>query len=82
VEGGRRILYQEGSAAAILHPRNLLEFDGGVDRLEDGTAIFCGTLPAIGGVRWAGEFCMELEDPVARRKITHRYTIEPLPAEA
>jgi uncharacterized protein DUF2848 len=82
LEGGRRVLYQQGSAAAILHPRSLLESYGGADGLDAGTAMFCGTLPAIGGVRSAGEFCMELEDPVAQRKIFHRYTIEPLPIEA
>jgi hypothetical protein len=81
VEAGRRILYQQGRAAAILHPRKLIESYAGADGLRSGTAMFCGTLPAIGGVRWTGEFCMELEDPVTQRKIIHQYTVEALPAE-
>jgi hypothetical protein len=81
VEGGRRILYQQGSASAILQPRKLMESYSGGNSLAVGTAMFCGTLPAIGGVRWSPEFWMELEDPVARRKLVHHCVIEALPVE-
>ena len=33
--------------------------------------MFCGTLPAIGAIRAAPRFAMELEDPVLGRKIAH-----------
>jgi hypothetical protein len=74
VEGSRPVLYQEGAVNQILHPCALLDAYG-----ADADAMFCGTLPAIGGVRSSSEFSMELEDPVLRRKIEHRYTIQPLP---
>jgi len=76
VEASRPVLYQEGSVSQILHPCALLESYG-----ETADAMFCGTLAAIGGVRWSGEFSMELEDPVLRRKLQHRYTVEALPVE-
>ena len=44
-------------------------------------ALFCGTLPVIGGFRWAEEFAMELEDPVLKRRITHSYAIHALRVE-
>jgi hypothetical protein len=46
--------------------------------LAQGTVMFCGTVPAIGGVRPAYRFHMELHDPVRQRRIIHRYRIEPL----
>jgi hypothetical protein len=44
-----------------------------------GTVLFCGTMPAIGGIRSSSRFEMELEDPVLGRKISHAYDIETLP---
>jgi hypothetical protein len=41
--------------------------------------MFCGTMPAIGGIRSSSRFEMELEDPVLGRKISHAYDIETLP---
>jgi hypothetical protein len=41
--------------------------------------MFGGTLAAIGGVRPADRFEMELSDPVLGRTIRHGYNIEPLP---
>jgi hypothetical protein len=41
--------------------------------------MFGGTLGAIGGIRSAARFDMELEDPVLGRRIQHGYDIEPLP---
>jgi hypothetical protein len=49
--------------------------------LKPGYAMFCGTLAAKGGIRPAGRFRMELEDPVLKRKIAHEYTIAVLPVE-
>lgn len=74
VEGGRRTLYQEGSVAAMLAPRDLLAQwgDGG---LSEGTLMFCGTLAARGGIRPSSSFEFELEDPVRKRKISHGYAV-------
>ena len=47
-----------------------------------GTVMFCGTMPALGGIRSAARFEMELDDPVLGRKITHAYDVETLPIVA
>jgi hypothetical protein len=78
VSDGKRMLYQEGSVSAMRHPRNLVDLYG---RFLPGTAMFCGTLPVRGGVRWAEKFSIELEDPVLGRCITHSYDIRALPVE-
>jgi hypothetical protein len=70
-------LYQEGSVAAMRSPEDLM----GRYPLKPGYAMFCGTLAAKGGIRPAGRFRMELEDPVLKRKIAHEYTIAVLPVE-
>ena len=41
--------------------------------------MFCGTLPAIGGVRPAERFAFELHDPVRHRTIKHEYAVRVLP---
>ena len=71
-------LYQEGPVTAMRSPEDLLQRYGG---LKNGWAMFCGTLAAKGGIRPAGRFAMELEDPVLRRKLTHEYRIQILPIE-
>jgi hypothetical protein len=70
-------LYQEGPVTAISTPEDLM----GRYPLKPGTAMFCGTLAAKGGIRPAGRFKMELEDPVLKRKLTHEYAIKVLPVE-
>ena len=76
--GGKRVLYQEGPLAAMRTPRDLLARwqDG---ELRPGTLMFCGTLGAIGGIRPASRFEMELEDPVRGRSMRHGYEVRTLP---
>lgn len=77
---GKRRLYQEGSLGTIQPPAVLIGgFAGGAARLPEGTLMFLGTLPAIGGVKPAEKFTLELEDPVLGRKLQHSYAIVPLP---
>ena len=71
-------LYQEGPVTAIRSPEDLLQRYGG---LKNGWAMFCGTLAAKGGIRPAGRFAMELEDPVLKRTLKHEYRIHALPIE-
>lgn len=79
---GRRTLYQEGPVSGMLPPEDLLQrFEAEGGQFSDGTAMLCGTLPAIGGLRIADAFSMELEDPVLGRRIEHRYSIVPLANE-
>lgn len=82
-EGGKPVLYQEGTLARIRAPRELIAgWRNGDKRLPPGVAMFCGTLPAIGAIRAAPRFTMELEDPVLGRKIAHSYRIRALPVVA
>ena len=78
VIGGQRVLYQEGSVAAMRHPGDLIGryAKGG---LAEGTLMFCGTLAVHGGLRPAERFEFELEDPVLHRKIAHGYDVVSLP---
>ncbi len=70
-------LYQEGPVTAMRSPEDLM----GRFPLKPGYAMFCGTLAARGGIRPAGRFSMELEDPVLGRKLRHEYRISVLPVE-
>jgi hypothetical protein len=76
--GGKRVLYQEGSVAAMRHPEDLISryAKGG---LAEGTLMFCGTLAVHGGLRPAERFEFEIEDPVRARKIHHGYSLVCLP---
>lgn len=82
-ENGARVLYQEGPLASLRPPLELIAgFTGGAALLPDGTGMICGTVGAIGGIRPAPSFSMELFDPVLGRSIQHAYRIEPLPEVA
>lgn len=76
---GARVLYQEGRLAAMRHPADLLERLDGSAALRPGAAMFCGTVGAIGGIRPAARFEMELVDPVRGRTLSHGYNIVALP---
>jgi hypothetical protein len=76
--GGERVLYQEGALSGLRTPADLIgrRPEGA---LLPGTVMFGGTLPAIGGIRPASRFEMELEDPVLGRAIRHAYDVDCLP---
>lgn len=78
-EGGGRTLYQEGPVSAMLDPPALIGQFAGKAGLVEGTVMFCGTLPARGGIRPSEVFAFELEDPVLGRKIHHQYRVQNLP---
>ena len=64
----------------MLHPQDLVaNYIQNGYIFADGTAMFGGTLAAIGGIRSANRFEFELEDPVLNRRITHAYDIVTLP---
>jgi hypothetical protein len=75
---GRRVLYQEGTLASLRKPSDLIAryAKGG---LPPGTVMLGGTMGAIGGIRPASRFEMELEDPATGARIAHVYDIEVLP---
>jgi hypothetical protein len=76
---GERVLYQNSSVSALRTPRDLIQGQTGTSMLPAGTLMFCGTPGAIGGVRPATRFEMELKDPVLKRSLMHSYDIEVLP---
>jgi hypothetical protein len=78
-EDDREVAYQRGMLSAMRPPRELLALRPGGPGLPPGMAMFCGTLPALGGIRPATRFAMRLHDPVLRRTIEHAYEILPLP---
>lgn len=77
---GERVLYQEGKVSAMRAPDDLLaQFARHDGRFVDGTAMLCGTLAAIGGIRPAERFEVELDDPVLGRTLRHAYAVDTLP---
>ena len=73
---GHRRLHQEGRVAAMLAPSNLIaRYEADVDSFTPGTAIFGGTLAALGPMEAAEVFEVELTDPVLQRTLRHRYRV-------
>lgn len=80
---GKRVVYQEGALALIRTPQDLMgRFGDGKGGLRPGTVLMSGTLNAIGGVRPADRFEMEMVDPVLGRSISKAYDVSVLPVIA
>lgn len=75
VENGRKILYQEGTLAGIRPLSELCDAAG----LTEGMAMLCGTFAAIGGVRPADRYRMEMSDPTNGKTISLSYCVTTLP---
>ncbi|WMD21904.1 DUF2848 domain-containing protein [Achromobacter seleniivolatilans] len=83
VENGEEVLYQEGTLATLRTPQDLIAgYTGGDAVLPQGAGMTCGTVGAIGGIRPAATFTMELHDPRRQRSLRHRYDVEALPVVA
>lgn len=82
IDGG--VVYQEGATAALRRPDELLAlYEVAHGPIPNGGVMFCGTLPARGGIRFADEMVLELIDPLGGRTLRHEYRVEVLPiAEA
>ena len=78
IENGKRTPYQDGTLAAMRPHLDIINKYTGGAKLADGTVLFCGTLAAIGGVRPAPRFEMELHDPVLGRSIALGYAVQDL----
>ena len=77
--GSARELYQQGSLDQLRSAVELIElYTQGVG-LEQGTVMFCGTLPVRGKLRTGQRFELELEDPVMRRSLHHAYRVTQIP---
>jgi hypothetical protein len=81
--GGERTLYQEGSVTRMHSPAELIrrylaaEALAGVS-LASGTTMYCGTLALLAPIAASEEFEVQLEDPVLRRSLRHRYRVRSL----
>jgi len=83
LEKGSEVLYQEGALNSLRTPTDLIAgYHAGAAALPQGTAMSCGTVGAIGGIRPASSFSMELFDPRTRRSLRHHYEIDVLPEVA
>ena len=79
-ENGQPVLYQEGTLASLQSPLDLIAgYTGGARTLPSGTGMTCGTVGALGGIRPAAAFTMELHDPRRNRSLKHAYRVEFLP---
>lgn len=81
VRGSERQLYQEGALAGLRRPEELMKMYTGGGELPRGTAMFGGTMAVRGAIGGADAFELELEDPVLKRRLAHRYAIETLSIE-
>lgn len=72
---GAEVLYQEGTLANI---RPLAELCSAAE-LGEGSAMLCGTLGAIGGVRPARKYRMTVTDPVLGKTMKLSYAVSTLP---
>ena len=81
-EDGVEVPYQDGTLASLRSARDLISGYTAGQALPDATGMTCGTVAVIGAIRPARVFRMELHDPVLKRRIEHRYTIDVLPEVA
>ena len=80
-EKGKR-LYQDGPATALLPVPDLIDaVKRETDQNLNGAVIYSGTVPTHGGFVFAKTWDLELEDPVLKRKIAHRYEVKALEQE-
>jgi hypothetical protein len=78
-DGGKRVPYQSGTAAAMLPPETLVkDFVARGGAFESGSAMFCGTLATLSAIKSSSQFEMELHDPVLNRTIRHAYRVHDL----
>jgi len=77
-EDGEWVLYQEGTLEGI-RPLTQLARQA---NLQDGDAMLCGTLPAIGPIRPAEAYRMELADKTQGRSLRLDYRVNALPVVA
>jgi len=75
-ENGKTVLYQEGTLATLRPPQELIAGYANGAALPEGTGMTCGTVNAIGGIRPAASFTMELFDPRRGRTLSHSYALD------
>lgn len=79
IEDGKQVLYQDAPLKSLLLPMDLVKEKFNDGELPESTIMTCGTVPAIGGIRPAAKFIMQLFDPVLDRSLEYEYQMEILP---
>ena len=79
VEQGQEVVYQDGQLSSLLPVSELVQRFCGAAQLPERTAMSCGTVAVIGGIRPAGVFTMVLSDERLDRQLSHRYELDVLP---
>ncbi|MGQ9694624.1 MAG: DUF2848 domain-containing protein [Thermodesulfobacteriota bacterium] len=75
-----KILYQEAPLATILFPQEIIEkIPYGKNLRGKGVVIFSGTIPTKSGLIYGDAYAMEMEDPILKRSIKHKYDVRKLP---
>jgi len=79
IKDAQKFLYQEGKLSDNRALSELVEnIPEGCISAGESYCLYCGTFPAIGGLKYGERFEFELYDPVLERQITHGYDIEVL----
>lgn len=79
-DGQGKTLYQEGNLGVNRNLTDLLDgIPDGCTGTGESFCLYCGTFPALGGLRHGRHFSFEIEDPLLKRKIQHQYELEYLP---
>jgi 2-keto-4-pentenoate hydratase/2-oxohepta-3-ene-1,7-dioic acid hydratase in catechol pathway len=75
-------LYQEGSVSAVLPVQEILQFAQKRHCIEDnGTVLFCGTVPIVGGkFKYGSAYRLTINDPILGRSIQHTYKVQNISA--
>jgi hypothetical protein len=70
-------VYQNGNVTANLSVKDIMTFANSKNAVDpEGTILFCGTVPILGGQFIFGEgFRLTLADPVLNKKIKHEYWV-------
>lgn len=75
-----KILYQEASLGTILSPQEVLQKIPEPEKLSaKGVVLFSGTISTKSGLICGDAYAMEMEDPILKRSIKHKYEVRILP---
>lgn len=75
-----KILYQEAPLGTILSPQEILQKIPEKEKLsEKGVVLFSGTIGTKSGLIYGDAYAIEMEDPILKRSIKHKYDVRILP---
>lgn len=81
-EKGTMVTYQRALLSDLPSPASMIETFSLYDSLENGTAMFVGSVPVIGAVRTTDRFSFSMFDPRLNRTLSGSYYVVCLPVRA